>query len=279
MESGNAGKFVQTLEENGCNEASEILSLFGFDGIDSVLTSLAVVNNDVWYDKLALYKALKSVNKSLNITALLNKLNTLPLNAGSNSVYILPVSSFVPLSDELPRNWYKLHSASHLTLGGRQASLWQNQAEDIAYWRDHLPELSIEVQVNGMIAPFYLVKDQTTIPLRGKKITIPINNTFTLPARQEFYKFPLYQEEGKDSMEYAALIKSSDFPLDSDLVCKLNMTYTYGDETPYELFFVPANEKEKSKVSFTRLHVDWVELGDTDEYLDMSAPSFPAPKT
>jgi hypothetical protein len=67
---------------------------------------------------------------------------------------------------------------------------------DMTLWRDHLPALSIEVQSDkGYKVNFYLVKDATVTPQRGRTVDIPVEEWFTLPAGQTHYRFPCNREK------------------------------------------------------------------------------------
>lgn len=122
-------------------------------------------------------------------------------------------------------------------------------------WRDHLPALSIEVQSDkGYKVNFYLVKDATVTPQRGRTVDIPVEEWFTLPAGQTHYRFPLQQGEGNKEMRFVAYLMSPAFPLKKDTTCKLKMTYTYGADDPYELKFLPLDSAE---AGFKSVRVEW----------------------
>lgn len=59
-------------------------------------------------------------------------------------------------------------------------------------WCDHIQELSIKVRKNGRLQRVCLVdeKNSTVRPIRGKKIEIPIADTFILPKGKNFILSP-----------------------------------------------------------------------------------------
>lgn len=155
--------------------------------------------------------------------------------------------------------------------GGVRLHKLQLRAGDIPLWRDHVPELSIKVFNAGRYMPFFLVDRGTTIrPLRGVPVQIPVKNRFTLPAGRAYYQFPLFQGQDPYDLGYVARLESSAFPLPSDVICRLAMTYTYGADDPYLLFFEPLDG------SFMPVQVKW--LPKTEEIINNApAPEYPAP--
>lgn len=156
--------------------------------------------------------------------------------------------------------------------GGARFQELQVQAGDIPLWRDHIPELSIRVLRDGRRQPFYLVSTNTTIrPIRGVAVQIPVSETFTLRADQAHYEFPLFQGDATSDLGYQAILKASAFPLESDTVCVLDLTYTYGADDPYQLRFRPVDG------SFAPVVATWRPMSERPPIdLDtLHIPSFP----
>jgi hypothetical protein len=155
--------------------------------------------------------------------------------------------------------------------GGLRLHELQHRAGDIPLWRDHVPALSIKVISAGRYQPFFLVDRGTTIrPLRGIPVEIPLKNQFTLPAGRLHYQFPLFQGQDPDDLGYVARLESPAFPLTSDTICRLTMTYTYGADDPYKLVFEPLDG------SFVPVQVKW--RPKTEEVItDAPAPDYPPP--
>ena len=148
----------------------------------------------------------------------------------------------------------------------------------IALWRDHLPELSIRIVRDGHFENFYLVKDATVTPKRGRTVNIPVEESFTLPAGQTYYSFPLQQGEGNKELQFVAYLKSPAFPLKKATDCKLKMTYTYGADDPYELKFIPLDSAE---AGFKSIRVEWRSASDSEaaDLENLPVPDFPARKS
>ena len=159
--------------------------------------------------------------------------------------------------------------------GCQTLNRWQEEVDDIALWRDHLPELSIKVQSGkGYNVNFYLVKDATVTPQRGKTVNIPVEESFTLPAGKTHYSFPLQQGEGNKELQFVAHLKSPAFPLKKDTACKLKMTYTYGADDPYELKFIPL---DSAQAGFKSIRVEW--RSESADLENVPVPDFPDRKS
>ncbi len=157
--------------------------------------------------------------------------------------------------------------------GGMRLHALQSQAGDIPLWRDQIPELSIKVIKNGRYQRFYLVSRGTTVkPIRSVFVTIPVQENFTLPAGRAFYQFPLFQGENADELGFSARLDSPAFPLKTDTVCELNLSFEYGADEPYKLVFTPLNK------SFPPIRATWQR---TEEVIitDAPAPEYPTPMT
>ncbi|MDR2596001.1 MAG: DUF2357 domain-containing protein [Treponema sp.] len=154
-------------------------------------------------------------------------------------------------------------------VGGSRFHDLQQRAGDIPLWRDHMPELKIKVKIGERYQYYNLVSRNTIIePIRGKPVPIKIKDNFTLPAGKRFYEFPLLQGENDEKVGFSAKLKSPVFPLDIDTVCKLNLTFTYGDDDPYCLVFEPLKEE------FPPVKAKWER---EEEITDAPAPKYPKP--
>ena len=155
--------------------------------------------------------------------------------------------------------------------GGVHFNVLRQKAGDIPLWRDHIPELSIKVIKNGIYQSHYLVSRNTTIePIRGRPVPINIPEYFTLPAKKQYYQFPLFQGENADELGFSARLDSSAFPLNTDTVCRLNMTFTYGADDPYCLIFEPL------KNEFSPVLAKWRKVKG-EIITDAPAPPYPRP--
>lgn len=274
------GNMVSNLSNNHCEQANELLKLFGFNGLVSDAGALSIVNEEKWNH---LPKSLHEVltknldNNTLTPNDVSKCLKSIPKLSKSNSVFIIPIEDTIRKPEDL-YSYKWLGSAWSPIKGSLSLIKWQSHAEGIALWRDHLPELSIEIVVDGHFENFYLVKDATVAPQLGKKVNIPIKETFNLPAGQPHYSFPLQQGEGKRKLQFMAYLRSPSFPLKESITCKLHMTYSYGEDDPYELIFIPLDTID---TGIKPVRVEWRQLVGI-ESINVSAlpaPAFPQKKT
>ena len=76
--------------------------------------------------------------------------------------------------------------------------------------------------------------------------------------------------KGASALKYEACLTNSAFPLKVDTSCELKMYYTYGQEHPFDLYFVSIDSP-----SFVRAKVQWKEIDETKFPL----PNFPPERT
>ena len=143
----------------------------------------------------------------------------------------------------------------------------------VSLWRDCLPDLSIK----RLYGTFDLVKDSTFEYGSATEIFIPIpgNRNFTLPKGQKKYRFKLHMSDSNEKTFYEAVVEHKNFPLKNDVECRLIMKYTYGDDNPYSLKFVPI---DKNLAGFAEVSVRW-ERAEDFAYKNLPYPTFPPPKT
>jgi hypothetical protein len=158
-------------------------------------------------------------------------------------------------------------------VGGIRLHALQQQADDIPLWRDQIPELSIKVMKDGRQQRFHLVSRGTTVkPTRGKPVTIPVDEAFTLPDGRLHYSFPLYIGDDANDLGFSARLDSPAFPLKNKAECELNLTFEYGADDPYKLVFSPLDKH------FPSIRATWRR---TEEIIitDAPAPEYPHPMT
>lgn len=271
---------ARNLDRNGCQTSEELLHLFGFDGLASDSGEVSFVKDDHWYHLPGSIRETLTQDLDLNILskdAISNCLNSTNRDCRGVGVFILPLEDTIRKPDV--RMDYKWLGAAWSPIKGCQTlNRWQEEVDDIALWRDHLPELSIRIVRDGLFENFYLVKDATVTPQRGRTVNIPVENSFTLPAGQTHYSFPLQQGEGNKGLHFVAYLKSPAFPLKKDTACKLMMTYTYGADEPYELRFIPLNSAE---AGFKSIRVEWRPASECKaaDLENLPVPDFPARKS
>jgi len=136
--------------------------------------------------------------------------------------------------------------------GGIRLKTLQKRAGEIPLWRDQIPELSIKVFKDGYYQRFNLVSRGTTVkPIRGLAVQITVEEEFTLPRGKRFFEFPLFQGENAEEIGFHARLDSPAFPLKEDTVCKLKLTFEYGNDEPYKLIFTP------NDMSFRPVRATW----------------------
>ena len=275
-------KSIQTsiglkLDITGCQTSEELLHLFGFNGLTNDSGQVSFVKDCHWYHLPSSIREALTQDLDLNILSndtISDCLNAVNRDCRGASVFVLPLQDTIRKKNvRIDCNW--LGAAWSPIKGSQILNRWQDDVDDIALWRDHLPELSIRITRDGLFENFYLVKDATVTPQRGRVVNIPVEELFTLPAGQIHYRFPLQQGEGNKELQFFAYLKSSAFPLKKDLVCKLKMTYTYGADDPYELKFIPLDSTEATVKS---IRVEWrstSEENDTVDIENLPAPDFP----
>ncbi|WP_413734497.1 DUF2357 domain-containing protein [Shewanella sp. BJSY2023SW005] len=271
---------TRNLDCNGCQTSEELLHLFGFDGLASESGEVSFVKDDHWYHLPGSIREAMTQDLDLNILSnnVINDcLDSINKDCKKVNVYVLPLDDTIRKADgRMDYKW--LGSAWSPIKGCQTLNRWQERVNGIALWRDHLPELSIRVVRDGLFENFYLVKDATVSPKRGSTVHIPVEETFTLPAGQIHYSFPLQQGEGNKELKFVAYLKSPAFPLKNATECKLEMTFTYGADEPYELKFIPLDSAE---AGFKSIRVEWRSASE-DEAADLEnlpVPNFPTRKS
>lgn len=275
---------ARNLDRNGCRSSGELLRLFGFDGLASDSGKVSFVKEDHWYHLPGSIREALTQDLDLNVLsndAISDCLDSTNRDCRGVGVFILPLEDTIRKPDDVRKDYKWLGSAGSAwspIKGCQTLNEWQEEVGDIALWRDHLPELSIKIVRDGHFENFYLVKDATVTPQRGRTVNIPVEESFTLPAGQTHYSFPLQQGEGNRELQFVAYLKSPAFPLKKATDCKLEMTYTYGADNPYELEFIPLDSAE---AGFKSICVEWrsASEGDAADLENLPVPDFPARKS
>jgi len=272
---------VRKLNRTGCQASEELLHLFGFDGLASDSGKVSFVKDAHWYHLPGSIREALTQDLDLNILsndAISDCLNSTNRDCRGVGVFILPLEDTIRKPKHLDKNYKWIDEKLSPVQGGHTLNRWQEEVGGIALWRDHLPELSIRIVRDGHFENFYLVKDATVTPQRGRTVNIPVEESFTLPAGQTHYSFPLQQGKGNKELQFVAYLKSPAFPLKKATTCKLKMTYTYGADDPYELKFIP---KDSAEAGFKSIRVEWrpASEGEAADLENLPVPDFPARKS
>lgn len=192
-----------------------------------------------------------------------------------NSVKLLPLSAQLNL--DAVKGKYSVIPGFGITSEGvyRSAIYEDKLPDDLVLWFDYLPTLSMEAMVQGERKLWYLVRDRKVRPRLNEPVSLPVKESFILPAGKKFFHFPLVKGNANEKTQYEAYIESEQLPLKTELQCKLHLTYTYGAETPFNLVFMPINNND-----IEPLQVQWKFKDDIP--VDLSSfpiPSFPLRKS
>lgn len=174
---------------------------------------------------------------------------------------------------ELPeKNWVFLNIPFEAASGAAFCAHIQDKVKDIPMWSEHLPILKMTYLKNGKRSGSNLTYGKTVLPIRGQKQRIDIPEKFILNKNVKTYHFRLSRggSDISNSLRYEACLTNAAFPLESNTECRLEMYYTYGEEHPFELYFVPANSSE-----FIRAKVEWRKIDEKA----FPVPDFPPLRT
>lgn len=139
------------------------------------------------------------------------------------------------------------------------------EEDGFCLWREHLPDLSMEIVRSGSFDQFILVDEKSELIDN----VVTINDHFIIPKGVKELSFPL--KFGDENINYKAYLSSKDLPYTQDVECNLHLTYDYERENPYELIFRPLNEK------FKNIQVEWKK--QTFEDVVLPIPNYPEKKS
>ena len=256
------------FENDGCGYAENIIDIFGLDGIIELKDEISFVDeHSKWYTQPS------SPRINFDGEIFWEKINKSVQHLDIKSIYYITLGEYASSINikNIPEDVKIIELPKSLVFGGQVLNQWQAKVKDTPLWRDHLPELSIKVLKDGFYQNFSLVKDAAITPQKGKKVLIPIKQLFTLPKGQTFYQFPLTQGSEGNELEYMAYLKSLEFPLEEDMKCELILSYTYGDDDPYELQFIP---RQRQAGGLQSVKAEWRKLSEI-KYGELLYPIFP----
>ncbi|MDD1956909.1 DUF2357 domain-containing protein [Pseudomonas sp. 8209] len=204
-------------------------------------------------------------------------INALPdkVRWSSKNTHLVIGAAFEPARQVLKGQENKVFSHCAAVLeGAKVLADLQQQAPELTRWRDYLPELSIRVVESGYLKRLYLVRGQAITPQRGVPIAIPVPEGFTLPAGVAQYRFALHQGGESSRLQQEAVLSHPLLPLSMDVRVKLAMTFTYGNDDPYELVFMPI-EQDREKAGFERIKTRWQPTRPAEQ---LGIPDVPPPR-
>lgn len=234
---------------------------------DSYLSKLSNISSDI-------PKILDQVKQDYHGITSGKKMHVLLISRTlkKGSVFSQVLEQFVNMhlgEEDVLRGLFKLHqeealvNAAEKRLGKKLPPVWS----------EHLPALSIE----QMFGEFPLItKENHVDPVLGISQDIPVNSTFVLPASGE-KEYHFYLRMGNtrskgNGKPFEARLRHSAFPLKEAVECRLKLTYTYGNDNPYELVFKPVSQN--GVVPFRSVRAEWERVKEYP-YLDLPCPKFP----
>ena len=172
---------------------------------------------------------------------------------------------------ELPAdnwNWFFFNKAFEASDGAAFCAYIQEKVKEIPMWSEHLPVLQMTYLKNGKRSGSNLTYGKTVLPIRGQRQRIDIPDLFILNKKVSTYHFRLSRgnSDTSSALRYEACLNNVAFPLERNTECRLEMYYTYGEEHPFELYFVPVNSSE-----LIRAKVEWRKIDENA----FPVPNFP----
>lgn len=171
---------------------------------------------------------------------------------------------------ELPAdNWFFFNKSFEASDGAAFCAQIQEKVKDVPMWSEHLPVLQMTYLKNGKRSGSNLTYGKTVLPIRGQRQRIDIPDLFILNKKVSTYHFRLSRgnSDTSSALRYEACLNNVAFPLERNTECRLEMYYTYGEEHPFELYFVPVNSSE-----FIRAKVEWRKIDENA----FPVPNFPS---
>ncbi|MDM8209623.1 DUF2357 domain-containing protein [Mediterraneibacter glycyrrhizinilyticus] len=223
------------LLKMGCDNPEDLYSLLGINGFHSEAGLLATMTQDdhAFIVSDTVFKAIKEIR--INVSSMINDFIIDHKEIiGNNHVHIVSISPLLMYKGTCSFEYMMSNSALE---GCKNYGLLQTRS-NITLWRDHLPELAIKL----LYGQFNLVDNETITPEFNVEKKIRIDNAFTLPKNMSEYHFNLVQNDVNRKIRYAAVVKNPAFPINHDVLCRLDMTYQYGAENPYRLLFIPMDK-------------------------------------
>ena len=225
----------------------EIMTDFpGWNGLASECGKLVILHRDNWHELMEKdadqFRQLEIDGQSLQ-----QEISNLCAALNYKATPILLCASELVRHPDIP--------VCSPCLGGMEWLRQQQQSPELPLWYDYLPELSMEVMRNGKFEQFPLIsrENRRIAPVRGKTVTLSLNTRFTLPGGLECCRFPLFRGKGGTALSFNAEIHSSAFPLNEPTDCELTLTYTYGAEEPFDIWYLYDKDKYDGEPTFSKI--------------------------
>ncbi|MBF1213418.1 MAG: hypothetical protein HXM17_00765 [Fusobacterium periodonticum] len=262
--------FFEKLEEILNVNSSELEELYSLNEIEDLINGFEkfklVLNDKILEFDSKIVKLIK--DNRIDISEIVDEVLKNNQEITKENLHIITLKNSIKIDESYyrtfnylnPKDLVKGCSSYHRIFN----ELNKEKNEKVILWRDYLPYLGIK----KMYGRFDLIKNQRVQPMYDEKQSIPIEGYITLAKGKDKHKFTLVGEDQNEEIIYEAVVKHKT-PLKEDIECKLELSYTYGSDDPYELYFTPVKSKE-----FARVKVDWEERKEY-EYKDLKYPHFP----
>lgn len=249
-----------SLYKDGCIKKDDVYNIFGISGIKDEVNELSLIFDEE-HNYSFTPKVLQTIkDKKILISDKVTKFIIAHKEIiGDSKVHIISLSKNLIYKGMCSFEYMDSDDA----LEGYDLYCNLQKKTSITLWRDHLPQLAIKL----LYGKFGLVDNETVTPEFNVLKHIDIPERFTLLKDAKEYHFNLVQSDRSRKTRFMAVVKNRAFPLKHDVECRLDMTYKYGAENPYQLFFRPID----NKAGFVEAKVIWERLIEY-KYKNMGYP-------
>lgn len=261
---------LRQLERGGCAESEQLFAVFGFEGMACEAGRLAFFSAESdsgWESFTIPEKPFQGRELQIDVTRQISGfLNSQRSLTGRGKVHVQIFSPFLAAAGPWPR----VNADADDALYGCALCRALQAKTETPLWCDYLPRLAIKL----LHGEFPLIAEARVAAQYGQRVRIPVDNIFTLSAGRPCYQFDLIQSETSKSTSFIAEVRSSAFPLKTDVPCSLELWYQYGSENPFTLTFRPCQE---SNAPFRQALVSWLPRSQAPYPVDdLPLPEFPA---
>ncbi len=262
--------FCTSINNNSNIDLYNLINIFGFSGTREELRHIPLINanGSIFSFNLNsdLYKKLS--NFYFSIDSYIN--SYIDDNVGilkGKKIHIVSLNHTLTYNGDYEFGYNSIISSLK---GCKYYQTLQNTSK-IQLWKDYLPSLSIKL----LYGSFDLIRDEAIYPIINVDQKIQIKESFILSKGKKEYQFSLVKGDSNQTSRYAAIVKNQVFPLPVDVECELKLTYRYGSDKPFTLFFSP--KQQDQKYLFREAKVLWEKITEYP-YEDLIYPAFPKQK-
>ena len=251
---------------------NKCIELFSFQDISLANFRFTFKENNEYYTIEHL--VIKSLLETTATTFQFSELSSLVKEIKHVRLFYVPLSYIItrPKVGVLSNQWC---DKTNLVRGSQRLLQKRQRQPNGLFWKDHLPQLSTRLLKNGQEISFFFVGDNISIkPERNKAVAISISEGFELPIGRDIIEFKVTQGNGTMKSVFP-LTLSLNSALKQPINCRLELSYCYGEEQPYQLRFKPIVEN----VLFSSIKAEWGNPERYDVKIDSYYPEFPQSQT